>query len=81
MTNPAITFQMVGRLYSRELLQTAKAAVTKHGHGGKGDEFGGKWIMACTADYVKTCAEHEVAAHPSNKLAVQLVASLTSALN
>ena len=76
-----ITFHMVGRLYGKELIEEAKRVVATHGAAGKGDGFGAKYILACEASYVRTCAQREVTANPTNKLAQQLSAALTNALS
>ena len=78
-----ITFQQVARLYHRDTLALAAKAVAKHGHHGKGDAFGARYLMACSAPYVRDCVARELdASRGYHNVAVQrLLCSLNSALS
>ena len=76
-----ITFQQVGRLLDRALVAEASKVVKTRGHNGAGDDFGSKFVNACAADYVLSCAEREVTANPANVNAARLASFLRNSLS
>ncbi len=67
-----LMYTQTSHLLSVALRGEAKQCVAMHGCGGAGDPIGAEFIGACTAEYVLTCVERELVAHPSNTLAQSL---------
>jgi len=76
-----LMYMQTSRLLGKELQAEAARCVLVHGAKGKGDKFGSEHLEVCTAEYVQTCVDREVAANPTNELAVRLQGHFFNAMN
>lgn len=73
-----LVFGNTSNLLGKKHKDEAQRCVRLHGSGGKGDEMGARFIIACKTEYVALCVDRELTANPTNSLAQDLKQHFTA---